>query len=311
MADDAPATTAEEPRPSGGGLGILLNRINRGMAKLRLDRALRLGRGLGWIYGTIIRYHRAEARSAIHRGFPHLTAEERAQVLNRMYANLGMNLVEILRLDGGQDDDLDARIRVEGEPIVRDARSRGKGVLILTAHLGNWDLLGMYTARRGYPLTIISKEIRQPAVNAMWMRMRRDYGVAIVPSRNSYRDCLRVLKRNELLGFILDQNRPRETGIFVDFFGRPACTSPGLAYLSAQAQAPVVPVFIHREDGGRHVLRALPAIEPPPDRSEESIRKATQHYTRIIEDAVREHPDQWIWIHRRWKTQPRPPSPPP
>jgi KDO2-lipid IV(A) lauroyltransferase len=221
-----------------------------------------------------------------------------------MYRNLGANMAEVLRLAGGRTEDLDPRVRFEGEERVQEALARGRGVLILTAHVGNWDLLAMLTARSRYRLTVISKSLRNAALNDMWMRIRRHFGVAILPAHQSYRMCLRVLRRNELLGFILDQNRPREEGIFVDFFGRPACTSPGLAFMSAQSGAPVVPAFILREGEERHVVRVLPLIEPPPDREAETIRRATQHYTKIIEDVVREHPDQWLWLHRRWKTQP-------
>jgi KDO2-lipid IV(A) lauroyltransferase len=287
----------------GGALGWLLQRFNRGVARLPLPRALAFGRGMGWVYGSLLRYHRRDALDALARSLPDRDESARRTILHEMYRQLGMNMVEILRLDGGRTDELDARIGIEGEEIVQEALKRGRGVL--TAHLGNWDLLGMFTGRRGYPLTIISKTIRPAGVNAMWMRMRRAFGVSIVPAHNSYRELLRVLKRNELLGFILDQNRPAEQGIFVDFFGRPASTSPGLAFLAAQSRAPVVPVFIHREGLDRHVLRVLPVLEPPPDRSEENIRAATQAYTTVIENEIRRHPEQWIWLHRRWKSQPK------
>jgi KDO2-lipid IV(A) lauroyltransferase len=120
------------------------------------------------------------------------------------------------------------------------------------------------------------------------------------------RACLKALKGNGLLGFILDQNRPHDQGIFVTFFNQPASTTPGLAFISAVTQAPVVPVFIHRTPDDRHHVRVLPAIEPPADRGEDSLRSATQHYTTIIEQEVRRHPDQWTWVHRRWKTRPKP-----
>lgn len=288
-------------------LGTAIRYLNRAVSRMSLPTALRLGRGLGWVYGHVIRYHRRDALEALGRSFPDWPPERRRATLDAMYRQLGMNLVEVLRLDGGGAPELFSRVRIEGEEIVRAAREGGRGVLILTAHIGNWDLLAMFTAAHGYPLTIISKTIRPAGVNDMWMRMRRAFGVSIVPAHGSYRECLRVLKRNELLGFILDQNRPKEQGIFVQFFGRPACTSPGLAYLAAQSGAPVVPAFIHREPDHSHVLRILPALPPPADRSDEAIRAATQQYTTIIEEEIRRYPDQWIWIHRRWRTQPQNP----
>lgn len=287
-------------------LSFILNAITRSLGRLSRPAALRLGRGLGWIYGSVIRHRRSVALAALSRSLPDCSESERQRILKAMYRNFAVNYVEILRLAGGADDDLRQLITSEGEEIVQDVLRRGKGALVLTAHLGNFDLLAMFTAQHGYPLTIISKEIKNPALNGLWMRLRERYGVKIVLSHNSMRACLKALKGNGLLGFILDQNRPHDQGIFVTFFNQPASTTPGLAFISAVTQAPVVPVFIHRTPDDRHHVRVLPAIEPPADRGEDSLRSATQHYTTIIEQEVRRHPDQWTWVHRRWKTRPKP-----
>ena len=287
-------------------LSFILNAITRSLGRLSRPAALRLGRGLGWIYGSVIRHRRSVALAALSRSLPDCSESERQCILKAMYRNFAVNYVEILRLAGGADDDLRQLITSEGEETVQDVLRRGKGALVLTAHLGNFDLLAMFTAQLGYPLTIISKEIKNPALNGLWMRLRERYGVKIVLSHNSMRACLKALKGNGLLGFILDQNRPHDQGIFVTFFNQPASTTPGLAFISAVTQAPVIPAFIHRTPDDRHHVRILPAIEPPADRGEESLRSATQQYTTIIEQEVRRHPDQWTWVHRRWKTRPKP-----
>lgn len=276
------------------------------MAGIPLPAALAFGAALGWIYGSVIRYHRRDAIDALRRSYPEKTEREIRSIVNRMYKNLGMNQVEILRFAGGAIEETNNRITVVGREIIDKAFQRGKGVMILSAHFGNWDFLPMFAVKQHYPVTIISKEIKNKTINAIWMLTRKQFGVNIIPSHNSARETLRVLRRNELLGFIFDQNRPRDAGVFVDFFGRPACTSPGLAMLSAQAQAPVVPIFIHRTSDGNHVLQIFPMLEPPPDREPETVRKATQEYTKIIEDEIRQYPEQWIWLHRRWKTRPLP-----
>lgn len=275
------------------------------MARIPLSAALAFGAFLGWIFGSVIRHHRRDAFDALRRAYPEKQERELRLIVNRMYRNLGMNLAEILRLSGGSLEEFSKRITIRNAEIGEQVFQRGNGAFILTAHLGNWDLLGMFTVKLGYKLTIISKDLKNKTVNAMWMQLREKFGVGIIPSHNAARPALKALKRNELLGFILDQNRPRDQGIFVDFFGRPACTSPGLAILAAQARAPVVPVFIHRTPDGNHVVQVLPLLEPPPDREPETIRKATQEYTKIIEDQIRQYPDQWIWLHRRWKTRPQ------
>ena len=285
---------------------LILSAIAAFFSCLPLGVALAIGRRLGWVYGSVIRYHRQDAIDALTRAFPQKSQSEILDIVRRMYANLGMNLVEICRLGNVTDEFLRESIEIEGEEQGRAALLRNKGAVILTGHLGNWDLMATITPRLGYPLTVISKDIKNKGLNEYWMKIRQRFGVKFVPAHNSYRTCLTALKKNELIGFILDQNMIRTEGVFVDFFGRLACTTPGMAYMSAQSGAPVVPVFMIRRENGRHLLKVLPPLDPPPNREPETIREFTQRYTKIIEDIIRQYPDQWIWIHRRWKTVPPP-----
>ena len=287
-------------------LTTVLNGISGLFGRLPLSAALALGRGLGWVYGSLIRYHRRDAFDALARSFPGLSSREARGIVGRMYANLGMNVAEFLRLRRVSESFIRAHVRWENEERLRDAMGQGRGVLALTAHVGNFDLLCTVAPLFGLPLTAITKDIRSWAVNEWVKTTRRRFGLRRAPAHHSYRQCLSALRCGEVVGFILDQNMIRTEGIFVDFLGRPACTTPGLAYLSAQSGAPVVPVFIIRQPGGRHVARVLPPIEPPPDRDPDTIRHFTQRYSRVVEEVVREYPDQWIWIHRRWKTAPVP-----
>jgi Kdo2-lipid IVA lauroyltransferase/acyltransferase len=285
---------------------LILNAIAAFFSCLPLGAALALGRGLGWVYGSVMRYHRQDAIAALTRAFPEKTQTEIRDIVRRMYANLGMNLAEVFRLGKVTDEFLRESIEIEGEERGRAALLRNKGAVILTGHLGNWDLLACIVPRLGYPLTVISKDIKNKGLNDSWMKIRQRFGVKFVPAHNSYRTCLTALRKNELIGFILDQNMINTEGIFVDFFGKPACTTPGMAYMSAQSGAPVVPVFMIRRENGRHLVKVLPMLDPPPNREPATIHEFTQRYTKIIEDVIRQYPDQWIWIHRRWKTVPPP-----
>jgi KDO2-lipid IV(A) lauroyltransferase len=223
-----------------------------------------------------------------------------------MFEHQGMNVAEVLRWVGGGAAELRHRIVLDENPPDREeVLGRAKGVLILAAHVGNFELMALYAAAR-FPLTIITKEIKHPGLNAYWAELRATTGLRTIAARNSYRACFRVLRDNEWLGFVLDQNMIRKEGIFVTFFGQLACTTPGLAMLSAHSRAPVVPIFMVRLDDGRHEVKILPFIEPPAERTAEAIAKATQRYTDVIESVVRAHPEQWIWMHRRWRTQPAP-----
>lgn len=284
----------------------LLEALSWLFSRLSPRAALGLGRFLGWIYGSVIRYHRRDARQALALSLPDIPAPQRADILRRMYANLGTNVVEITRLPHLSEAQLADMVDWEDEHHVHEVLAAGKGLLVLSAHMGNWDLLCTLAPRFNYPTTIITKRIKNKGVNDYWMATRGRFGLKFVPAHNSYRQCLTALRKNEIVGFILDQNMIRDEGIFVDFFGRPACTTPGLAFMSAQSGAAVVPAFMLRQPGGRHRLKVLPAIPPPPDRKPETIHAYTQRYTKVIEDMIRQYPDQWIWLHRRWRTTPPP-----
>lgn len=276
--------------------------LSRLFSALPLHWALAIGRRLGWIYGYVIRYHRLDAIEALRRGLPEKTDAERRKILKKMYLNLGMNLVEEFRMSCVTDSYLHDFVSWEGEAYAHEVLAKGKGLLVLSAHTGNWDLLCSIAPRSLGPSTIITKNIKNSSLNEFWMESRRRFGLKFVPAHNSYRLCLTALRKNEVVGFILDQNMIRTEGLFVNFFNKPACTTPGLAYMAAQSGAAVVPMFMLRQPDGHHLIKALPPISPPPDRKPETILAYTQRYTQIIEDIVRQYPEQWIWIHRRWRT---------
>lgn len=286
-------------------LAWFLKSMAKGVACLPARWAQALGRGAGWVLAHGMRLRRTYVLEVLARSFPEKTPDEHREIYAAMCRHQALNLVEILRFAGGREEEIRARIEVSGEEVVKQALERGKGVLVLIAHFGNYDLMGLFASRLlGYPVTIITKTLKNQRLNELWWELRQKAGLKTLPSHNAYRACVRALRRNELVGFMLDQNRPSGQGVFVDFFGKPASTTPGLAMMSAQTGAPVVPVFMRRRPDGRHVLEARPVIEPPPDRKEETLRACTAAYTKIIEDEIRRDPAQWMWLHKRWKSRP-------
>jgi KDO2-lipid IV(A) lauroyltransferase len=286
-------------------LAWFLKSMAKGVACLPARWAQALGRGAGWVLAHGMRLRRTYVLEVLARSFPEKTPDEHRAIYAAMCRHQALNLVEILRFAGGREEEIRARIEVSGEEVVKQALERGKGVLVLIAHFGNYDLMGLFASRLlGYPVTIITKTLKNQRLNELWWELRQKAGLKTLPSHNAYRACVRALRRNELVGFMLDQNRPSGQGVFVDFFGKPASTTPGLAMMSAQTGAPVVPVFMRRRPDGRHVLEARPVIEPPPDRKEETLRACTAAYTKIIEDEIRRDPAQWMWLHKRWKSRP-------
>lgn len=279
------------------------------MAGLPLRWARALARQWGWLMAHVIRLRRGYVLATLARCFPEKTPADCRAIYAEMCRHQALNLMELFRFAGGKEAELGSLLEVHGEEIVIKALERGQGVLILIAHFGNYDLMGLFASKLfGYPLNIITKELRNAGLNKLWWDMRRKAGVKEIPARKSYRACVRALRKNELVGFMLDQNRPGFQGVFVDFFGKSAATTQGLAFMAAQTGAPVVPVFMHRTPEGRHVLEVHPLIEPPPDREEETLLACTAAYTKIIEDEVRRYPAQWLWLHKRWKNRPRPDS---
>ena len=263
-----------------------------------------MGCALGVFAGNVLRLRRVEVDETLARAFPDRTPAELRRIRAGLYRNLGRNLGEGAALAFGRGRVLLEQTRFVHEERLREAHARGRGVLILTAHTGNWELAAAKVAALGYPFSIIAKDFRGRFATEYVSRMRERYGIRVLPARQAYRTCLRALRNNEVIGFMLDQNMIRDEGVFVEFFGRPACTSPGLAYLAAQSGAPVVPAFARRRPGQGLEICVQPLLEPPADRRPETIREATQAYSRQVEAFIREHPEQWIWIHRRWRTRP-------
>ncbi len=283
----------------------VLKGMSKAISLLPLSWAMALARQWGWGMAHIIRLRRTYVLDTLARCLPEKSDAERRQIYNEMCMHQATNMMEIMRFAGGKDAELGTRLEVQGEDHVKKALEREKGVLILIAHFGNYDLMGLYASKLfAYPLTIITKTLKNARLNELWWAMRRKAGVKEVPAHNAYRPCVRALRKNELVGFMLDQNRPTDQGIYVDFFGRLASTTPGLAFMSAQSGAPVVPTFMHRMPDGRHVQEVLPPIEPPPDRKEETLLAYTEKYTKIIEEQIRRYPAQWLWLHKRWKHRP-------
>ena len=198
-----------------------------------------------------------------------------------------------------------ARVTVDGADRLKSVMEAHGRALIVTAHLGNWELLTAAHRLIGYPLTIVARPLDSRGLNALASRLREKAGVELVDKRNAVRPVLRALAAGRLVGILLDQNAARHEGVFVPFFGRLASTSKSIAVLALRTGAPVLPIFMWREARGRHRVSIGAAIEVPSGRGgAETIVEMTRRCTKAIEDAIRERPEQWLWMHARWRTRP-------
>src|SRR5437867_2440309 len=176
--------------------------------------------------------------------------------------------------------------------------------LVLTAHLGNWELLAAAHRLAGYPLSIVVRPLDSASLNMLAGRLRRKSGVELIDKRGALRPVLRALAAGRMVAILLDQNAARHEGVFVPFFGRTASTSKSLAVLAVRTRTPVVPIFIRRE-GRHHRVTIHPPLDPPAVNDvERAVVELTMRCTAAIEAAISEVPEQWLWAHNRWRTRP-------
>jgi KDO2-lipid IV(A) lauroyltransferase len=264
------------------------------------------GRSLGKILHFTLWKRRRLALENIQLAYgSELDRSEARRIVSDSYEHLGMNLVEFFRLPTLEHGELLDRVDMEGQEILDNALDQGKGVLLLSAHLGNWDYLSASIAMNGYSVALITKISRSAALNDIWMGYREKTGVTMLMGRGTMKESLKQLKRGGIVGFVLDQNARRREGVFVPFFGRPACTLSSLAILSRRTGTPVIPVHTFRSKIGHKVVFEPPIQTDNIEDQDLDILERTAAYTRWTEKVIREHPDQWTWLHDRWKTKPR------
>jgi KDO2-lipid IV(A) lauroyltransferase len=247
---------------------------------------------------------RRVALEGLRRAFPEWTEGERRATGRAAYRQLGRSLAEVALARSLRDADLEDLVRFENWDLYESARARGRGVVVAVAHFGNWEVLARASARRGMPLTAITRALRG-RLNQQLLAARREGGLRELPDKGSTGAALRLLRRGETLAIVVDQNMRPSRGIFVDFFGEPACTTPAAAVLALRSGAPLLAAFPVRSADGTHRVRMEGPFSPPAGaRGRAAVLALTQELTRAVERAVREHPDHWFWVHRRWKTRP-------
>ena len=239
--------------------------------------------------------------------FPEKTAAERSQILRKLYRNLGWLLAEFCQMARYSPEQAQGFIRYEGLEHYLAARDQGKGVLILTGHLGAWELSSFYHSLMGYPMSIVIRRLDNPLVDNLVNQIRCLHGNQVLHKDDFARGLLGAMRRGETVGILMDTNMTPPQGAFVDFFGHAACTGSGLARVALKTGAKVLPGFLLWDEATQqYVLRFGAALDlPVSDDAEADALAHTAFFTRVIEDYVRQYPDQWLWVHRRWKTRPQ------
>jgi KDO2-lipid IV(A) lauroyltransferase len=242
--------------------------------------------------------------------FPEWSEEERRRVLRRLFQNFGRTLADFAHFPRWKRDNIESLIVYDGFENFARAASRGKGVLFLTAHFGNWELGSFAHGVYGYPCNFVVREMDNPLMNDLINRYRCGSGGKAIEKGDFARDVLRSFQNGEAVGVLFDQNMLPGEGVFVEFFGRLACTTTGPARMARKTGVPIVlGLVIWDAKLKKYRLRFDRVDWINSSDPEEEILANTANFTRLIEQYVRRYPDQWLWVHRRWKT--RPPDEPP
>lgn len=261
---------------------------------------------LGRLFYLADRRHRSVSLENLNAAFGKEKSErERKRIAVGAFENIGRSVVEFAWIQGKPASELVDRTTFEGLEHYEAAIREKKGGVILTAHFGNWEWMGTAISLLGKRMNVVARPLDNPDLNIMVNAWRERYGNRVLNKRTSAAELLKLLRAGELVGILLDQNTAASEAVFVDYFGRPAATHKGLAVLALRTGAAILPTFIIRE-GGRHRVIIEKRLEMVRTGDlERDLREATALFTRAIESAVRRHPDHWLWVHRRWKTQPK------
>jgi KDO2-lipid IV(A) lauroyltransferase len=273
--------------------------LPRGWARL-------LAGALAWSVYQLHGRLRCVGQRNLELALPELSPQERDHILRRLFRSLGWQLVEFCRMARYTPENTRSWIRTEGLENYLAAKARGKGVLIVTGHMGAWELSSFYHSLMGHPMGMVIRRLDNRRLDEFVNSIRCLHGNRILHKDDFARGLLTAMRKGETVGILMDTNMTPPQGVFVEFFGHEACTASGLARVALKTGAAVLPGFMLWEEAEhRYVLHFGPelVLERSGD-TEAEIVAATQQCTNAIESWIRRYPDQWLWIHRRWKTRP-------
>lgn len=270
--------------------------------------ALRMGRQLGNMAYYLDLEHRRVAIQNLHIAFDQEKSEaEMRSIAKRVFENLGMMTVEFLRIPKMDVKTFKERVKIEGLEEALRLLEKKKGVLLLIGHFGNWELMGLMSKVIGNPITVIAKPMKKNRwVDQFITRIRNAGGLEVISSIKAGRKVIQALSQNRVVGILIDQRAKRSEGIWADFFGRKAPTTPSLAVLAMKTGAPVLPVFMIRNGFQKHRLIIKEPLELiRTGNIKKDVEANTQLFNDTLESTIRQHPDQWFWIHQRWERKKR------
>lgn len=263
-----------------------------------------MGRQFGLMGFYLDREHRKVALQNLQIAFGQEKSEKELHAIaKRTFQNLGMMIVEFFRIPRMDIETFKKKVVVEGLDEALELLKKRKGALLLVSHFGNWELMGLMSKVIGYPIMVIAKPVKKnERVDRLITKIREGAGLELIPPEKATRKVVRALSENRLVGILIDQRAKRSEGVMVDFFGRKAPTTPGLAVMALKSGAPVLPVFMIRDGFQKHRLLIQKPLELiQTGDMKRDVEANTQLINHTLESMIRQYPDQWFWIHRRWE----------
>ncbi len=250
---------------------------------------------------------RRTAEFNLRLAFPDWSDAQSREVIHKMVRNLGWMAAEFARFPRLTKENIEELVILDGHENFLEGQRRGKGVLYLTGHIGAWELSSFAHALYGYPLHYMARPLDNRRLDALVNEYRCASGNRPIFKNESARVMLKILKDSGTVGILADQNTMPEEGVFVDFFGKSACTTTGIARVALHTGAAVVPGYAYWDETiQKYRLRFEPALElVRTGDSERDVFENTQRFAKALEEIIRKHPEQWVWVHKRWKTRPK------
>lgn len=261
-----------------------------------------IGDAIGHLWFDILRIRRQVVLDNLKIAFPEWTLQKRVKVGRTSVKNMGRSFVDFLMLPFLNKEWIEKNVEYHDLEQFHKAQSKNRGVLLLSLHLGSGDLACSVMSLTGLPIYVITKRMSVQFMDRFWFDIRTQHGTQFIEARDSAFDIMRALKQNAGVVYILDQYTGAPIGIKSLFFGKPTGTAYGLALFAKKNKTPVVPVYTYRSEDGRTHIVFLPEVpfEEKEDR-DKTVAHMTQLYTNQLEKIISQHPEQWMWVHRRWK----------
>ncbi|RRS31260.1 MAG: lipid A biosynthesis acyltransferase [Epsilonproteobacteria bacterium (ex Lamellibrachia satsuma)] len=262
-------------------------------------------KGLSQLFYRLDKKHRRIAKVNLDLAYEDTLSDKgKEKIIKACYLNLLHSLVDFVKNQGISKKALLEKVHFENESFLQDALESGKKVILITGHYGNWELVALSIAAKFGPMTIIGRKLDSKAMDVVLKQNREQFGIELLDKKGAMKSMINVLKEGRMLGLLVDQNTNDKEGMLVSFFGKPVRHTPSAAILSRRFDAVIIPVFITTEDHQAYKMTFYkPIVTEKSDDKEKDILESVQKQAKITEEAIRKKPEEWFWLHQRWKNQ--------